>query len=197
MRTRISILVLLCAMCFGLAGCNFGQVEQGRCVAYNEKDQTFTMVLDVKHDAQNPDYSGGFMTYKLPVDPKEMGPEPVPGGRVHFDIEKKQVVICTDPVAGKLETLNVEFVDVQKGIKANNPAVKGKKFPVIDKEKGQITEYSKRLQSLVTFKATPAMLAMPANTWNAGDECRIYYKPSAKHQVLRFMNVTRTNIFKK
>ena len=36
-----------------------------------------------------------------------------------------------------------------------------------------------------------------AETWEAGDEVRIYYKPNAKHQALRFMNITQTNIFKK
>ena len=40
-------------------------------------------------------------------------------------------------------------------------------------------------------------LELPPSTWEAGDECRIYYKENAKHQALRFMNVSKTNIFKK
>ena len=37
--------------------------------------------------------------------------------------------------------------------------------------------------------------AMPDSTWDAGDEARVYYKEEGK--ALRFMNITKTNIFKK
>lgn len=193
MRVRFQIL-LLCAMCFVLSACDFGEVDQGRCVAYNPDNKTFTMVLDVNHDAQNPSYTGGVMNFQMPSDPKEIGPEPVAGGRVLFDIEKKIVKIFVD---GQVKDVNVEFTDIQKDIFPNNPKVAGKKFPVIDKDKAQITEYSRRLHSLVTFTVPADMLSLPDSTWEAGDECRVYYKPNAKHMVLRFMNVTRTNIFKK
>jgi len=36
---------------------------------------------------------------------------------------------------------------------------------------------------------------MPENTWDAGDEVRIYYKEAGK--ALRFMNISKTDIFKK
>ena len=58
MRTYYKILALF-VLCLGLAACEFGQVEQGRCVAYDASKQTFTMVLDVNHDVQNPSYTGG------------------------------------------------------------------------------------------------------------------------------------------
>lgn len=194
MRIRFLMLLLLGAMCFGLAACDFGEVDQGRCVAYDQANKTFTMVLDVKHDPANPEYSGGVMTYKMPADPKEIGPEPKAGGRVHFDVQKKIVALYID---GKVQTVNVEFTDVQNNISPKNPKVAGHKFPVIDKDKGTVTEYSKRLQSLLTFKVPAEMISLPDSVWEAGDECRIYYKPNAKHQALRFMNVTQTNIFKK
>ncbi len=196
MRNLYKILAL-CILCLGLAACDFGQVEQGRCVATSIVDgkvAKFTLVLDVKHDVQHPEYTGGVQEYMVPADPKEMGPEPVAGGRVHIDHEKGEVVIFRD---GKLETVKVEFTDVQKGIKANNPKVKGKKFPVIDKENLTITEFSPRLSEIVTFKVPAEYIDLPPVTWEAGDECRLYYKENAKHQALRFMNVTRTNIFKK
>ena len=75
--------------------------------------------------------------------------------------------------------------------------VAGKKFPIIDMEKQTVTEYSRRLQALVTFKVPADKLSLPPETWEAGDEVRLYYKENAKHQALRFMNITKTNIFKK
>ena len=191
---RFHIVLMLIAMCFALSACDFGEVDQGRCVAYNPDTKKFTMVLDVNHDAQNPSYTGGVMEFQMPEDPKEIGPEPVPGGRVLFDIDKKVVKIFVD---GAVKDVNCEFTDIQKEIRPDNPKVAGKKFPVIDKDKSQITEYSRRLQALVTFKVPAELLTLPDSTWESGDECRVYYKANAKHQVLRFMNVTRTNIFKK
>lgn len=193
MRTYYKILALF-VLCLGLAACEFGQVEQGRCVAYDASKQTFTMVLDVNHDVQNPSYTGGVMTYTMPADPAEIGPKPVPGGRVQINTEKSEVIIFRD---GKLETVKVEFTDIQKNILPSNPKVAGHKFPVIDKDNGTITEYSKRLHEIVTFKVPAEYLELPPSTWEAGDECRIYYKENAKHQALRFMNVSKTNIFKK
>lgn len=193
MRTYLKLAALF-AFCLSLAACNFGQVEQGRCVAYNPDQKTFTLVLDVKHDVVNPSYTGGVITYTMPADPAEIGPEPVAGGRVMIDQEKNQVILFKD---GQLETVDVVFTDIQKGIKSSNPKVKGVKYPIINKEEGTITEYSRRLQEIVTFKVPAEYLNLPENIWEAGDECRIYYKENAKHQALRFMNVSKTNIFKK
>lgn len=187
-------LFLLAAMCLTLSACDFGEVDQGRCIAYNENTGKFTMILDVNHDQFNPQYTGGAYEYQMPADPKECGPAPKAGGRVHFDIEKKQIVIYNN---GKLEELAIEFTDIQSDILSDNPKVKGHKFPVINKDAGTITEYSKRLKKLITFKVPAEYLSLPDSTWEAGDDCRIYYKPNAKHQALRFMNVTQTNIFKK
>jgi hypothetical protein len=194
-------LLLLGAMCLSLSACDFGEVDQGRCVAYDASANTFTMVQDKNHDQLNPDYTGGVMTYTMPADPAEAGPEPKAGGRVKFDVEKKQVILF---VNGELKTVDIEFTDIQNDIAAHNPklfedsAMKTpRKFPVIDKDNGTITEYSKRLRKLLTFKVPAEYINLPPETWEAGDEVRIYYKPNAKHQALRFMNITQTNIFKK
>ena len=71
----------------------------------------------------------------------------------------------------------------------------GKKFPIVDKDKKAITVYSGRQKLLVTFSVPEEYLALPANTWEAGDEVRIYYKEPGK--AARFMNITKTDIFKK
>ena len=86
---------------------------------------------------------------------------------------------------------------VATGIKRTHPKVHGKTFPIIDKDKMSVTEYSARLQALVTFTIPADKIDLPPATWEAGDEVRMYYKENAKHQALRFMNITRTNIFKK
>ena len=193
MRTCCKLLALF-VLCLGLAACEFGQVEQGRCVAFDESKMTFTLVLDVNHDVANPSYTGGIVEYTMPADPDEIGPLPTPGGRVKIDTEKNQVIIYRD---GQLETVQVEFTDIQKDITPINPKVKGTKYPVIDRDNGTITEYSARLSQIVTFRVPAEYLDLPDSTWEAGDECRIYYKENVKHQALRFMNVSKTNIFSK
>ena len=72
---------------------------------------------------------------------------------------------------------------------------KPKKFPVVDREKKTITVYSKRQQILTTLTLPEEYFALPDYTWDAGDEVRIYYKEEGKAQ--RFMNITKTDIFKK
>ena len=158
MRTIVLKLIALFAFCLSLAACDFGQVEQGRCVAYNPDSKTFVLVLDVKHDVVNPSYTGGVVTYTMPADPAEIGPEPVPGGRVMIDHEKSEVILYKD---GKLENVPVQFTDVQKGIKSNNPKVKGVKYPIVNKEEGTVTEYSRRMQEIVTFKVPAEYLDLP------------------------------------
>ena len=196
MKIRNLLLTLVLALSLGLAGCDVGQVEQGRCVAFDANTKAVTVVLDVKHDQRNPEYTGGVATYILPSDPAEIGPLPVPGCRVMFDLNKSTVTIYNPDTKG-LEVLNVEFTDKQMNIKPTHPMVAGKKFPIIDEANKTITEYSRRLQALVTFKVPEDKLHLPPQTWEAGDEVRFYYKENAKHQALRFMNITRTNIFKK
>ncbi len=194
MRTTFLKLIALFVFCLSLAACEFGQVEQGRCVAFDPDKQTFTLVLDVKHDVENPSYTGGIMNYTLPADPDEIGPLPTPGGRVMIDQEKNLITLYLN---GELVNVPVEFTDIQKGVASHNPKVKDVKYPIIDKEQGTVTEYSRRLQEIVTFKVPAEYIDLPASTWEAGDEIRIYYKENAKHQALRLMNVTKTNIFKR
>jgi alpha-D-ribose 1-methylphosphonate 5-triphosphate synthase subunit PhnL len=78
---------------------------------------------------------------------------------------------------------------------AGDPALAGKSFPVIDKGKQTITIYSGRQKILETISVAEEYLSLPPSTWDAGDEVRIYYKQEGK--ALRFMNVSRTDIFKK
>lgn len=194
MKIRSLLLTLVVALSFGLAACDFGTVDQGRTVAFDKAAWTVTIVQDVKHDQLNPDYSGGLVTFKLPSVPEEMGPEPVAGGRLKLDVDKKEIVIF-NPETKKVETLPIEVLDVQKSLGRDHPLIKGKAFPVIDKEKGTITEYSARQKLLATFKVPVGMENLPPVTWEAGNEVRIYFKQPG--QALRFMNISKTNIYKR
>ncbi len=78
---------------------------------------------------------------------------------------------------------------------SGDPALQGKSFPVIDKGKKTITIYSGRQKILETISVPEEYLDLPPSTWDAGDEVRIYYKQEGK--ALRFMNISRTDIFKK
>ena len=197
---KIRNLVLMLAMTFSVAlltGCNFdGGVEQGRCVAYDATAKTLTIVVDVTHDQFNPHYSGGTHTFKLPENPQDMGPAPTPGGRLMIDTTKN-IVLVYDQKSNSVREIPVQFTDVEKNVGSDHPKVKGKTFPLIDKEQQTVTVYSGRQKSLITFKVPAEAQDFPAYMWTAGDEMRIAFRNADKAQSMRIMNVTKTNIFKK
>ena len=191
---KIRNLMLMLAMAFSVAlltGCNFdGGVEQGRCVAFDATAKTLTIVVDVTHDQFNPH------TFKLPVESKDMGPSPSVGGRLMIDLVKNTVLIY-DQKTNSVRELAVQFTDVEKNVGSDHPKVKGKTFPIIDKDQQTVTVYSGRQKSLITFKIPAEAQDYPAYVWTAGDEMRIAYRNADKAQAMRIMNVTKTNIFKK
>ena len=197
---KIRNLMLMLAMAFSVAlltGCNFdGGVEQGRCVAFDATAKTLTIVVDVTHDQFNPHYSGGTHTFKLPVESKDMGPTPSVGGRLMIDLAKNTVLIY-DQKTNSVRELAVQFTDVEKNVGSDSPKVKGKTFPIIDKDQQTVTVYSGRQKSLITFKIPAEAQDYPAYVWTAGDEMRIAYRNADKAQAMRIMNVSKTNIFKK
>ncbi len=183
-------------------GCGeLGKVDQGRVIQFDKAKGTATLILDKNADPQNPEYSYlPPITYTLPTNLEEMGPDPKVGLRMKLDIPKKQIVIF-DTRTQDFKTLQYTLVDQKENINKEDPLVfdkekdKPKPFPVIDREKKTITLYSKRQQTLITFSLPEEYLALPENTWDSGDEVRIYYKEKGKAR--RFMNVTKTDIFKK
>lgn len=195
MKIRILLLSLVLALSFALAACNFdGGVEQGRCVAYDQAANTVTLVVDTTLDSNNPHYSGGVHTFKLPTNPLDMGPVPVAGGRLMLEIDKN-MILYYDQQDQKVKEMPVEFVKVEKGVKAKDVA--GKKFPMVDKAACTVTVYSPRLKSIVTFKVPQDAINMPDYTWTAGNEVRIAFRNENKNQAIRFMNVSQTDIFKR
>ncbi len=184
-----------------ICGCEYGKVDQGRVVKMDKEKGTVTVIRDMKNDAQNPDYSHlPAFVYTLPKDPAEMGAEPKAGLRMKLDTKNNQIVIY-DPEAKKFETISYTLIDQKDNVDKNNPLVydesqkKAKKFPAIDKEKKTITIYSGRQKILTTFSLPEKYFSLPEYTWEAGDEVRVYYKEEGKAQ--RFMNVSKTDIYKK
>jgi hypothetical protein len=192
---------IILALVFITAGCSdFGKVDQGRVVAYDKEQKIVTIIKDKSVDPKKPDYSVlPPVTYKMPDDPGETGPEPKAGYRMKLDLEKKQVVIFM-PKINNFVTVGYNLIE-QKEVAQNDPLIfdketnKQKKFPVIDQQNRTISIYSKRQKTYVVISVSDDYFALPPETWDSGDEVRIYYKEPGK--ALRFMNISKTDIFKK
>lgn len=173
----------------------FGEVVQGRTVDFDEKNMVVTVILDAKQDVRNPDYSIlPPVKFKLPEKDYMRGPIPKAGKRVKLDFEKNEIVIFDDATQSFLH-VPIEVLEKKTGVRKDDPLVKDKKFPVIDKEKSTVTIYSARLQTLTTFRVPREYIDRPPITWEAGDEVRIYYREPGKAH--KFMNITKTDIYKK
>jgi len=196
MRKKYNWLALLAILPLVLIwGCGEqGKVEQGRVIGFDKTKETVTLIVDTKHDTANPDYSGAPITFALPKDPMERGEDPKAGMRMKLDTKTKEIVIY-DPASKGIKKINYTLIDQKENVAKNSPLVADKKFPIVDKDKKAITVYSGRQKLLVTFSVPDEYLALPDNTWEAGDEVRIYYKEPGK--AARFMNITKTDIFKK
>jgi hypothetical protein len=185
-----------------LLGCSDpGKVDQGRVIKYDKETQTMTMIRDKANDTQNPDYTVlPPVTYTMPTNPAEMGPEPKAGGRMKIDNKKNQITIF-DPNTQSFKTIDFVMIDFKENIDKEHPLVydkeagKAKKFPVVDKDKKTVTIYSGRQKTLSVIQLPEEYFSLPDNTWDAGDEARVYYKEEGK--ALRFMNISKTNIYKK
>jgi hypothetical protein len=194
---RLGWLTLLAAFSLTLAlGCgDMGKVDQGRVVAYDAQKKTVTLIQDKKAEPGNPDYDTlPPHTYALPADPNEMGPEPKAGLRMKLDAKAREVTIF-DPGTQSFKKIAYTLIDQKEGVDTNNPLVADKKFPMVDRAKKTITIYSGRQKLLTTFTVPEEYFGLPDDAWDAGDEVRVYYKEPGKS--LRFMNISKTDIYKK
>lgn len=203
MIKKIGFFAALTVLSFGLllACGKLGNVDQGRVIEFDAEKGTVTIIRDLKADPMKPDYTHlPPYTYEMPKDPSEIGALPKAGKRMKLDTEKKQIVIF-DAASQNFKTIDYKLIDQKDNVGKDDPLVydkaadKPKSFPVIDKEKKVITVYSKRQKILTTFSLPDEYFALPADTWDSGDEVRIYYKTEGKAS--RFMNISRTDIFKK
>ncbi len=179
-----------------VSGCGeLGKVDQGRVIEYDKAKRVVTLIQDKKADPGKPDYNTlPPHTYTVPSDPMEMGAEPKAGYRMNINTETSKITVF-DPVTQGFKVIDFKLVEKKEKVERDSELVKGKKFPAVDKEKKTVTLYSARLKQLIIFSPPDEYLTLPEKTWDAGDEVRIYYKEEGK--ALRFMNITRTDIFKK
>ena len=179
-----------------LIGCGeLGQVDQGRVVAYDKDKKLVTIIQDKKAEPGRPDYNTlPPHVYSMPTDEAEIGAVPKPGKRMNLDTKSNTITIF-DAAANDFKKIPITVLDEQKDISRDNPKVKDQKFPMVDKDKKKITVYSGRQKILLTFSVPEEFFALPDDTWEAGDEVRIYFHKPGVAQ--RFMNISKTDIFKK
>jgi len=195
-KKSLGLLLLVVLPALLLAGCGeLGKVDQGRVIEFDQTKKTVTLIQDKKAEPGKPDYNTlPPHVYTLPTDPNEIGALPKPGKRMNLDTKAKKITIF-DAASQNFKTLDYTLIDQKDDIRRDNPLVEDKEFPIVDRAKKTITIYSARQRILTTFTLPEEYFAMPDNTWTAGDEVRIYYHQPGKAQ--RFMNITRTDIFKK
>ncbi len=199
MTKYILLITFSCMLVTG--GCNeFGRVDQGRVIAYDQNEQTIVMLRDKSPDSKKPDYTElPPISYTLPSDPDETGPAPRTGKLMNINMDKKEVDIFIENT-NTIATVTYTLVE-EKKIDPKDPLVydsqnqKTREFPLMDQNNKTITVFLEDTKTLITFSVPDEYFALPPDTWTMGDEVRMYYKEPGK--ALRFMNISKTDIFKK
>jgi len=171
-----------------LAACGeLGKVEQGRVIAYDPQTKRVTLI----REPSPPDPSSpGILppvTIESPADPNETGPVPTAGGLMRLDYKSHRLVIY-NRATQSFHTITYTPLEERRDV------AKGSHAPVVDRARKTITIYAPSQHARITFAASDEFLAMPADTWQAGDVVRYYYKNPG--QALRLMNVTKTDLSK-
>ncbi len=183
-------ILLTAALALALAGCTqFGQVNQGRVVAFDREKGLVTLVSDSNYkDPDNPRFDVlPAVTIRVPENPKEMGPPPEPGKLLSLDLAAGRMVVF-DPASGGFKDIPFRLLDRRNNAERAELAA----LPAVDRTTGTVRLALKN--SILTLAVPGEFLGLPEDTWRAGDEVRYYYKDPA--QALRLMNVTRTDIGK-
>ena len=189
-------LALAMAVVMLITGCNDeGKVIQGRVIAYDKENKKVTFIEDKSIVKGKPEYTIlPPVVFTTPEDKNEMGAHPSVGQRMKLDVDKNTINIF-DTATQQFKEIAYTLIEKKEKVDKEDPLVKGKKFPVIDKSAKSIQIFSKRQKILVTFSLPEEYFLLPDETWAAGDEVRIYYKQPGK--ALRMMNITTTDLFKK
>ncbi len=203
---RKILLPLLALVSLSLAACGeYGQVEQGRTVAFDKEKGLVTIIKDNQEgrnaDDRNPQYTVlPPHVFQMPADPAERGADPSAGLRVNLDA-KNNIITMYNPNTQQFDKLPFEMVQKEENVsvRKQHPLVydaatkKARPFPVVDAEKKTVTIYSGRQMLYTVIKLSDADFAKYKDKdWAAGDDVRIYYRESGK--ALRFMNVSKTDL---
>lgn len=178
------------------SGCSGeGKVKQGRTIAFDKEKGLVTFIEDKSVIKGKPEYTIlPPVTFAIPKDKNEMGGDPAVGQRMKLDVEKSVITIY-DKAAQQFKEIPLTLIDKKENLSKDDPFVKGKKYPIVDRTAKVIEIYSGRQKLYVSFSLPVEYFALPDETWAAGDEIRIYYKEDGKS--LRMMNISKTDIFKK
>lgn len=181
MASRHTSVIPICLMgALLLDGCGVnGRVEQGRVVAYDPQSNRLTLILETVPPRP--------VTITAPADPAEIGPPPTAGGLLSLDYRNHRIAIY-DRATGAFKTI------AYRPLKERFHVAKAPKVPAVDPARKTITIYDAANHALITFAATGDLLALPADTWRAGDIIRYYCKDPA--HALRLMNVSKTDLSK-
>lgn len=204
-----NILPLLLVAVFALAGCGpYGQVEQGRAVAYDKTTYPATVwiIADSSSAGETvPVYDKlPVQAFKTPEDPAEMGAEPRVGLLLGMDTDKR-IVTMYNPETKQLDRVPFTIEDKQENVslRRQDPLVydpktgKTRVFPIVDAANKTVTIYQPASELYTVIKLSDEDFAKygKEEDWATGDEVRIYYKDPGVS--LRFMNVTTTDFSKK
>ena len=183
-------ILLTAALALAMAGCTrFGQVNQGRVVAFDGERGLVTLVSDSNYmDPGNPRFDVlPAVTIRVPADRKEMGPAPEAGKLLRLDLAGGRMVVF-DAAAGGFKNIPFQVAGRRDNARREELAA----LPAVDRAAGTVRLAVKN--AMVTLAVPGEYLSLPEDTWKAGDEVRYYYKDPG--QALRLMNVTRTDIGK-
>jgi hypothetical protein len=184
----------LAALALFTSACSdFGKVNQGRVIAYDRANGLITLISDSnfrepgkpRFDVLPP------VTIQVPANPAEMGPAPEAGRLVQLDSANRRFMVFHE---GVLKSIPYTPVEEHANIPPDSGRLAGMTFPIVDKENRTVTTYCALEKKLLTARVSGEYLALPPESWKAGDEVRYYYKQP--DQALRLMNVTKTDINK-
>jgi hypothetical protein len=164
------------------AGCGeFGTVNQGQVIDYQRDTGLVTLIPDSNYrDPAHPRFDVlPPVTVQTPENPKEMGPAPEAGKLLGVDTKAHRLAVFNSNT-GQIEELPYK----ELGPASN--------CGVVDRERKTVAVCSENKAVLVSV--ADEYLALPEDTWKAGDEIRYYYRDSRR--ALRLMNVTKTNLNK-
>jgi hypothetical protein len=177
--------VVLTAAALLLTGCGrFGSVNQGQVIGYQRDTGVVTLISDSNfRDPAHPRFDVlPPVTVQAPEDPAEMGPSPAAGKLLRVDPAARRLTIFN----GAKQRIE-EVAYTEAGTAAGcAPA------PLVDRTKKTVTLCIDRKTAVLAVAGE--YLALPDDTWTAGDQVRYYYKDPAR--ALRMMNVTKTNLNK-
>jgi hypothetical protein len=186
-RGKISIIVAAAAASLLATACGrFGQVGQGKVIAYDRGAGVLTVIEDTNRDQPtNPRYDKlPPVTVRVPDKRSEMGPDPIPGRLLALDTVNNRAMVFD---GGSIKAIPYTPIEQRSGVAPSDR--EAARCPIIDREHKTIRVYAQRQGRLVTFTVADQYLALPEDAWREGEEVRYYYKQPG--QALRLMNVTR------